>query len=106
LRNCSIEIEINKIEESIRICKLNIENKQRKLISLINKVTAIQFKIESISLITSNELEELINIDNQLMANVNLEKSLILEFEGSLNLYETQLQNLKANPICSAAAES
>lgn len=95
----SMEKKLDQVKESVRICKFNIRNQQKKLEESTKKITTIKNKIASISSPTLNELEELVNIDNKLMIHANLQKGLILELEGELNLYENKLQQLKTNSI-------
>ena len=94
-----MEKKLDQVKESVRICKFNIRNQQKKLEESTKKITTIKNKIASISSPTLNELEELVNIDNKLMIHANLQKGLILELEGELNLYENKLQQLKTNSI-------
>ena len=96
MRNGLLEKELEKVEESIRICKLNIENQEKRLLISNKKTATMQSKIDNINSLSPNEREELINIDNQLKYQTNLPKVLILEFQVALNFYEDKLQNLKS----------
>ena len=98
--NYSLEKEIEKVEESIRICKLNVKNQEKKLIESNKKTAIIQSKMASINSLPANEREELLNIDNRLKCQTNLQKELILECKQTLKLYEKMLQRLKCNLIC------
>ena len=94
-----MEKKLDQVKESVRICKFNIRNQEKKLEESNKKIATIKNKIASISSPSLNELEELINIDNKLMIHANLQKGLILELQGELNLYENKLQQLKSNSI-------
>ena len=97
MRKSLEEKRLDQLKESVRICKLNIKNQEKKLGESNKKMAIIQSKIAGISSTPSNELERLINIDSKLMTNANLEKGLILEFQGELNLSENKLQELQSN---------
>ena len=92
--------EIYQVEESIRICKYNIENQERQLQEFNKKASEMQSKLADIKSLSSAEKENLIIIDNKLKYYINLKKALIIEFQGSLKLYEKKLEFLKSKGIC------
>ena len=94
-----MEKKLDQAKESVRICKFNIENQEKKLEDWNKKLATVQSKIASISSLPSTELEKLINIDSKLMIYVNLHKGLIVELQGELNLNEKNLQLLESNSI-------
>ncbi|MBC8061957.1 MAG: hypothetical protein H7Y18_14990 [Clostridiaceae bacterium] len=100
MRGYSLENEIYKVEESVRVCKLNIQNQERKLQELNDKTATMQSKITSINSLAPNKLEELTITNNRLIYYTNLKKTLILEFQATLKLYENKLHNLKSDSLC------
>lgn len=93
------EKKLDQVKESVRICKLNIKNQEKKLGESNKKLAIIKSKIASLSSNPSTELDRLINMDSKLMVNANLQKGLILEFQGELNLSENKLQELQSSSI-------
>lgn len=94
-----MEKKLDQAKESVRICRFNIENQEKKLGEWNKKLATVQSKIANISSLPSTELEKLINIDSKLMIYVNLHKGLIVELQGELNLNENNLQLLESNFI-------
>ena len=91
-----MEKKLDQAKDAVRICKLNIENQEKRLLISNKKTATMQSKIDNINSLSPIEREELINIDNQLKYQTNLPKVLILEFQVALNFYEDKLQNLKS----------
>jgi len=101
LRTNPIVIKLNKAKESVRLCKINIENQEIKLDEANEKIAIIQSKISSIDSNPSDKLEKFININNKLILNVELHKGIILELQQDLNINENNLKQLKSKSICS-----
>lgn len=99
LRNYSMEKKLDQAKESIKICKFNIENQEKRLWQWNKKLAQIQSKIANISSLPSTELDKLIGIDNKLMIYVNLHKGLILELQRELKLNENNLKLLEASSV-------
>ena len=96
-----MEKKLIRAEESIRICKLNIENQKMKLEETNKKLGKIQNIISSINSIPPGEFEKLISIDDKLTVNVEANKRLILELQGDLNINRNNLHELKSQQLCS-----
>jgi len=88
-------------EESVRICKLNIENQKIKLEETNIKLGKIHNIITSIDSIPQDEFEKLISIDDKLMINIEANKRLILELQGDLYINKNNLHELKSQQLCS-----
>ena len=85
MRGSSAENKINQAIESVRICKFNIENQQKKLEELNIKIN----KIASTNSLPTNELKKL-------MVYANVQRGLILELQGEFNLNENRLKQLRS----------
>ena len=96
-----IETKLNKAKESVRICKINIENQEKKLEENNMKIAIVRSKISSISSISSVKLEKFISIIDKLMLNVELHKGIILELQGDLILSQNNFKQLKSQQKCS-----
>ena len=95
-----IIIKLNKAKESVRLCRINIENQGKKLDEANKKIAIIQSKISSINSIPAHKLEKLISIVDKLMLNVEVHKGIIIELQRDLNINENNLKQLKSNTIC------
>lgn len=95
-----IIIKLNKAKESVRLCRINIENQGKKLDEANKKIAIIQSKISSINSIPAHKLEKLISIVDKLMLNVEVHKGIIIELQGDLNINENNLKQIKSNSIC------
>ena len=95
----AVEKKLDKARESVRICKFNIKNQEKKLREANKKIATIQSKITIIGLNSSNELERLRCIHSKLIHKCGLHKELILEFKEELTLSEDNLKQLESNII-------
>lgn len=95
-----IIIKLNKAKESVRLCRINIENQGKKLDEANEKIAIIQSKISSINSIPAHKLEKLMCIVDKLMLNVEVHKGIIIELQVDLNINENNLKQLKSNSIC------
>ena len=94
-----MEKKLDRAEESVTICKSNIENQEKKLEEANKTLATIKSTIARINSIPSDELEKLISIDDKLMVNVEVHKGIILELQEDLNINEKNLQQLKSISI-------
>jgi prefoldin subunit 5 len=92
-----MEKKLERAEESVKICKSNIENQEKKLEEANKKLAAIKSTIASINSTPSGELENLVSIDDKLMIIVEVHKAIILELQADLNINENNLYQLKSN---------
>jgi hypothetical protein len=99
INSSAAEKKLDKAKESVRICKFNIKNQEKKLWETNKKIVTIQSKIAIISLNPSNELKKLRCIYSKLMHHCGLHEELILEFKEELILSEDNLEQLKSNSI-------
>lgn len=90
MRGSSAENKINQAMESIRICKFNIANQEKKLEELNAKILRMQKKIVGTNSLPSIELKKL-------MVYANVQRGLIIELQGEFNLNEDRLKQLKSN---------
>lgn len=99
MKNKFYEIKLTRAEESVRICKLNIENQVNKLKKTNEKIAAIKSIIASNNSIPADELKKLINTNDRLIIDVENYKIIILELQGDLNINKNNLHQLKPNSI-------
>lgn len=92
-----MEKKLDQAKESVRICKLNIKNQQKKLEVWNRKIEKIKSKIENIGTISSNGLETLVNIEGELTGHANVHIGIISELQEDLNTSENNLKQLKSN---------
>lgn len=99
LKNNLVIKKLDRAEESVKICKLNIKSQEKKLVEFNTKMAIIQSKLASISSIHSKQCENLISIYNKLMINIEVHTGIILELQKDLNINENNLQQLKSISI-------
>lgn len=99
LKNNLVIKKLDRAEESVKICKLNIKSQEKKLVEFNTKMDIIQSKLASISSIHSKQCENLISIYNKLMINIEVHNGIILELQKDLNINENNLQQLKSISI-------
>lgn len=97
MKNNSLDKKLDRAEESVKICKLNIDRQSKKLSEYNKKLTIIQNKITCVNSVSSNELEKLMEIETKLIIHINLHKGVILELQEDLNINKNNLQQLKSN---------
>lgn len=90
----SIENEIERAKSSVKICKSNVENQNKKLREIHARIANIHNKLDKNESSSQNEHIKIMDIQNRLELLAISQKSLISELESELKIAEDRLQCL------------